>query len=62
MREYTYRLGDKLNDLEWKLEREKRRTERIERKNERAELYIRVRKTQKEWKDNRGIVVFVLFK
>ena len=62
MREYTYRLGDKLDDLKWKLEREKRRTERIERKNKDMEHYIRVRKTHKEWKDNRGIVSFILFK
>ena len=61
MREYTYRLGDKLDDLKWKFEREKRRTERIERKNERAERDISVRKRQREWKDNRGIVGFTFF-
>ena len=61
MREYIFRLGDKLDDLKLKLELEKKRTERIERKNERAERDISVRKRQREWKDNRGIVGFTFF-
>ena len=63
MREYIFRLGDKLDDLKLKLELEKKRTERIERKNERAEHYFLVRNEDRSYEeyadyDFRGIVVF----
>ena len=63
MREYIFRLSDKLDDLKLKLELEKKRTERIERKNERAVHYFVVRSEDKSYegyadREFRGIVVF----